>query len=170
MTKVYKAKRTNHILSVLLAALAVASCTVLCWPHLMSDYNQSVTFSITTSVYYTFVALLLMRSLIKLLLTFRIQGLPGELVAELNKIIVFLIYYSVAFATRAIAVTLAYLHEWPQFNRYWSNGTFNPGAIALWAIQFLVYSVLPIFYLSVVHFINFRTKESEEQVSKLIDA
>ena len=119
VAKVYRAKRTNHILSVLLAALALASCTVLCWPHLMSDYNQSVTFSITTTVFYTFVALLLMWSLIKLLLTFRMQGLPGELVAELNKIIVFLIYYSVAFATRAIAVTLVFVHEWPQFNRYW---------------------------------------------------
>ena len=117
--QVNKSKRTNHILSGLLAVVAMVSNIVLCFPNLMPDHNQSVTFSIATSIYFTLVALLLMWSLINLLLTFRINNLPKELINELCKIIIFMIYYSIAFSIRAVAVVLVYFDEWPQFNRYW---------------------------------------------------
>ena len=51
--QVNKSKRTNHILSGLLAVVAMVSNIVLCFPNLMPDHNQSVTFSIATSIYFT---------------------------------------------------------------------------------------------------------------------
>ena len=119
MNQVNKSKRTNHILSGILAIVAMVSCIVLCWPNLMTDHHQSVTFSIATSVYFIFVAFMLMWSLINLLLTLRRNNLPKEVGRELGKIIIFLVYYSLAFAFRAVAVTLAFFEIWPQFNRTW---------------------------------------------------
>ena len=106
-------------MSGILAIIAMVSCIVLCWPDLLADQNQSVAFSIVTSVYFTFVAFMLMWSLINLLLTIRRNNLPKEVGRELGKIIIFLVYYSLAFAFRAVAVTLAFFEIWPQFNRTW---------------------------------------------------
>ena len=156
ITVVNKSKRTNHIFSGVLAGISMVSNIVLCWPHLMSNAKQSIVFTITTMVYFSIVAILLMMSLINLMLTFR-RDLPGELTSELRKIIVFLIYYSVAFAIRAIAIFLVYYYVWPQFNRFFEDDSYNPYVIALWSIQFLVYSTIPILYLAVIHFINWNS-------------
>ena len=137
------------------------SCVVLCIPALMSDKTQSTTFSIATAVYFSIVALLLIWSLINLLLTFR-RDLPGELTTELSRIVIFLVYFSVAFATRAVAIILVYFHHWPQFNRFWENKSFNPDELALWGLQFILYSDVPIGYLAVIHFLNFRGSKTQK--------
>ena len=162
ITVVNKSKRTNHIFSGVLAGISMISNIVLCWPHLMSNAKQSIVFTITTMVYFSIVAILLMMSLINLMLTFR-RDLPGELTSELRKIIVFLIYYSVAFAIRAIAIFLVYYYVWPQFNRFFEDDSYNPYVIALWSIQFLVYSTIPILYLAVIHFINWNSLKNTEE-------
>ena len=101
-----------------LAIIALVSCTVLCIPALMSDETQAKVFYVMTAVQFSIVALLLIYSLINLLITLR-KDHPGELSSELHKIMIFLIYYSVAFATRSIAIILVYFEYWPQFNNYW---------------------------------------------------
>ena len=95
-----------------------------------------------------------MWSLINLLVTFK-SHLVGELEAELKTIITFLIYFSAVFVFRAVIIVLAYFHYWPQFNRYWENGTYDPLEISIWSIQFIIYSAAPIFYMAVVHCFNF---------------
>ena len=119
MTQVNKSKKINHILSSLLVSVTMVSCIALSFPSLIEDQKQSVIFSLATSVYFTLVALLLMWSLINLLLTLRISNMPEDLRSDLCKINVFLIYYSIVFSIRAIAVTLVYFKLWPQFNRSW---------------------------------------------------
>ena len=155
----------NHVLSCVLVAVALATCTVLCWPNVMSDKTQSRIFFSTTSFFFTFVAVLLLFSLVNLWLTFR-RDLPGELTQELRRIVVFLVYYSIFFSVRSVAIILVHFGYWPQFNRDWENETYDPFDIALWAIQFIVYSCIPIIYMTVIHFMNFNT---DQRASKMIE-
>ena len=100
-------------------------------------------------------AILLLWSLIKLLATLRAHHV-GELHAELKTIIIFLIYFVAVTVLRAVTIVLAYFHYWPQFNRYWENKDYNNIQVIVWSVQFIVYSAAPIFYMAVVHCMNFR--------------
>ena len=167
VNEVRKAKKRNHILSLGLAGITSITCIVLCAPNILDIDNhvQSVAFSLCTSFYFVLVATLLMWSLINLLVTFK-SHLVGELEAELKTIITFLIYFSAVFVFRAVIIVLAYFHYWPQFNRYWENGTYDPLEISIWSIQFIIYSAAPIFYMAVVHCFNFSKQKLKGESAK----
>ena len=156
--KYLKIGSINKIGTFLLIAIAVACSFAFNYGAIVNHRKQSAYFTITSTVFYFIASAMLATSLLCLLSTLK-SKFDDNLKLEIDTLLTFMIYFTVTFCIRGIAIIMVYpFRIWPQFNYDWYNGDFTWYSIVWWSIQFVFYTVIPITYLAVVHHLNFRNR------------
>ena len=79
---------------------------------------------------------------------------------ELNQIKWYLATFVATFTIRAIALWLVYAGIWPAFRTSYEAGNMRVFNSLLFVFEFLFYNIIPIGYLSLIHYYNFKEDES----------
>ena len=123
------------------------------------DVNKSIAIVTVSSAFFAVVTLLLIYQLFKLFQTAR-KGFGGEFQRELNQIKWHLLTFVITFTLRAIALWVGWLKKWPVFPKDYYYGQMNVTNSTVFVTQFILWNLIPIGYLSIIHYCNFKEDEN----------
>ena len=114
-------------------AIALCASITLNYGAIANHTKQPKIFTIIGTSFYFIVATMLAMALLWLLSTLK-SKFDDDLKLEMDTLLTFMIYFTITFCVRGIAMVLVLEHIWPQFNYFWSHSEYYWYDICWWAI------------------------------------
>ena len=153
---ILKKLKCYRYFAMVITALELFVCCLLTlvWHSELS--NPKAYFFITvSSIFFAIVTILLICQLLRLFQTAR-KGFGGEFQQELNQLKWHLATFVITFTLRAIALWMGFFKHWPVFPKSFPKGKMDAFSSTVFVVQFVFWNLIPIGYLTLIHFTNFR--------------